>query len=240
MAESKTEKKHSNLNDFFTSISDKEIVETSPSKISLSSSEGNLSNLSDDIKTPIIENKVSKLSNDDSPIEQETIYKTIDEIRPLKSEEKQLLLNNLRDLTKTQYYYIYKLIKGDTDKYRINTTGVYVSTEILSDNIQREIYNYLIVINENKKKHMSKEDFIHQNIETTLSSIDLNYNNSIKLSNHERAIIKKNKYLQDQKEFKRNSSVKKKVKKKRGRKSSNTSTLSTTTTISNSSKKSTL
>ena len=197
-------------------------------KLVSNSSDSNLSNLSEEeISTPIIERKVSKLDID---CDTESSYSIINEKRSLTVDEKQMLLNSLRDLTETQYYYIYELIKKDTDNFRVNPTGVYVSLNILSDEIQKKIYNYLIVIHENKKKHISKEEFIYQhNIDSVLSGLDSGYSDSIKLSNHERAIIKKNKYLQDQKEFKRNTSIKKKVKKKRGRKSSSSSSLSSKT-----------
>jgi len=89
------------------------------------------------------------------------------------------------------------MIKKDTDKFTQNNNGIFINLDKLTNKTLLEINNYVNTVTKNKFK---TNDIIVNEI---CNSVNISSSQSkIKLSNYEKSIIKRNNYIEEQKNFK--------------------------------------
>jgi hypothetical protein len=148
------------------------------------------------------------------------INKSNEKFPDMTFEQKKDIQNKIKFLNKQEYFFIFKLISQDTNKYTENINGIFINLNNLCNKTLWEIHNYIYTLIQNKTKLNNKrnssniDDKIiesdNENINENENESDDDYNidafqedlNPIKLSNYEKSIIKKNKYIIEQQEFK--------------------------------------
>lgn len=149
------------------------------------------------------------------------INKSIEKYPDMTFDQKKDIQNKIKFLNKQEYFFIFKLISQDTDKYTENINGIFVNLNNLCNKTLWEIQNYINTLIQNKKKLNNKRNLLNSsNIDDIINSDNENIDdqesddddysvdafqediNPIKLSNYEKSIIKKNKYIIEQQEFK--------------------------------------
>ena len=155
-----------------------------------------------------VENNLKSISP--TPIKQYNIdvssnKKTDDKLSIL---DKRILREKVQSLSKNECKVVFNMIKNDTDKYTENNNGIFINLDNISEQILQQIYMYVNKVTENK---INNDPLIVYESNNPNSSIQNNHNLSmqnnpkIKLSNYEKSIIKRNNYMEEQKDFKNNN-----------------------------------
>ena len=122
--------------------------------------------------------------------------------------DKRILREKVQTLSKNECKVVFNLIRSDTDKYTENNNGIFINLDNISEKILQQIYNYVNKVTENKINSDQKIVYELSNNESQ-NSPDINNsisnNTKIKLSNYEKSIIKRNNYMEEQKDFKNNN-----------------------------------
>ena len=158
-----------------------------------------------------VENNLKSISP--TPIKQYNIdvssnKKTDDKLSIL---DKRILREKVQSLSKNECKVVFNMIKNDTDKYTENNNGIFINLDNISEQILQQIYMYVNKVTENK---INNDPLIVYESNNPNSSIQNNHNLSmqnnpkIKLSNYEKSIIKRNNYMEEQKDFKNNNNWK--------------------------------
>ena len=144
------------------------------------------------------------------PIKQYNISNesTNDSSEKLSILDKRILREKVQTLSKNECKVVFNLIRSDTDKYTENNNGIFINLDNISEKILQQIYNYVNKVTENKINSDQKIVYELSNNESQ-NSPDINNsisnNTKIKLSNYEKSIIKRNNYMEEQKDFKNNN-----------------------------------
>ena len=111
--------------------------------------------------------------------------------------EKRLLKDKVLQLSKDECKIVFNMIKKDTNKYTQNNNGIFINLDKITNETLLEINNYVNTVTKNKLK---TNDIIVNEI---CNSVNITQSQSkIKLSNYEKSIIKRNNYIEEQKNFK--------------------------------------
>lgn len=111
--------------------------------------------------------------------------------------DKRLLKDKVLQLSKDECKIVFNMIKKDTDKFTQNNNGIFINLDKLTNKTLLEINNYVNTVTKNKFK---TNDIIVNEI---CNSVNISSSQSkIKLSNYEKSIIKRNNYIEEQKNFK--------------------------------------
>jgi len=144
------------------------------------------------------------------PIKQYNIsnQSTNDSSEKLSILDKRILREKVQTLSKNECKVVFNLIRNDTDKYTENNNGIFINLDNISEKILQQIYNYVNKVTENKINSDQKIVYELSNNESqNLPDINnsISNNTKIKLSNYEKSIIKRNNYMEEQKDFKNNN-----------------------------------
>ena len=111
--------------------------------------------------------------------------------------DKRLLKDKVLQLSKDECKIVFNMIKKDTNKFTQNNNGIFINLDKLTNKTLLEINNYVNTVTKNKFK---TNDIIVNEI---CNSVNISSSQSkIKLSNYEKSIIKRNNYIEEQKNFK--------------------------------------
>ena len=111
--------------------------------------------------------------------------------------DKRLLKDKVLQLSKDECKIVFNMIKKDTNKFTQNNNGIFINLDKLTNETLLEINNYVNTVTKNKFK---TNDIIVNEI---CNSVNISSSQSkIKLSNYEKSIIKRNNYIEEQKNFK--------------------------------------
>lgn len=111
--------------------------------------------------------------------------------------DKRLLKDKVLQLSKDECRIVFNMIKKDTNKFTQNNNGIFINLDKLTNKTLLEINNYVNIVTKNKFK---TNDIIVNEI---CNSVNISSSQSkIKLSNYEKSIIKRNNYIEEQKNFK--------------------------------------
>ena len=120
-----------------------------------------------------------------------------DEEQSLSILDKRLLKDKVLQLSKDECRIVFNMIKKDTNKFTQNNNGIFINLDKLTNKTLLEINNYVNTVTKNKFK---TNDIIVNEI---CNSVNISSSQSkIKLSNYEKSIIKRNNYIEEQKNFK--------------------------------------
>lgn len=117
--------------------------------------------------------------------------------------DKKILREKIKLLTKNECIIIFNMIKKNTNKYTENSNGIFINMDYLDNGTLIKINTYVNKITQNKLN--TDMIVVEDGISTVTNETDHNQSN-IKLSNYEKAIIKRNHYMIEQKTFKNNNS----------------------------------
>ena len=127
-----------------------------------------------------------------------TIQSNID--NKLSILDKRILREKVQSLSKNECKVVFNMIKNDTNKYTENNNGIFINLDNISENILQQIYIYVNKVTENK---INNDPLIVY--ESNNPNLITSNNPKIKLSNYEKSIIKRNNYMEEQKDFKNNN-----------------------------------
>lgn len=123
--------------------------------------------------------------------------------------DKRILREKVQTLSKNECKVVFNMIRNDTDKYTENNNGIFINLDNISEKILQQIYNYVNKVTENKINsdpqivyELSNNESLNQ---TDSQNNSISNNTKIKLSNYEKSIIKRNNYMEEQKDFKNNN-----------------------------------
>lgn len=117
--------------------------------------------------------------------------------------DKKILREKIKLLTKNECIIIFNMIKKNTNKYTENSNGIFINMDYLDNGTLIKINTYVNKITQNKLN--TDMIVVEDGISTVTNDAEQNQSN-IKLSNYEKAIIKRNHYMIEQKTFKNNNS----------------------------------
>jgi len=159
----------------------------------------NIINMSD------IDNCVTSSSvNDSIPIKQ---YNTTNDgvsntINDTTNIDKKILREKIKMLSKDECSIIFSMIKNNTNKYTENLNGIFINMDYLSNETLIKINTYVNKITLNK---LNTNMIVIEDGVSTVNNESNSTPSNIKLSNYEKAIIKRNHYMMEQKTFKNNN-----------------------------------
>ena len=157
----------------------------------------NIINMSD------IDNCVTLSSvNDSIPIKQ---YNTTNDgvsttVKDTPNIDKKILREKIKMLSKDECSIIFSMIKNNTNKYTENSNGIFINMDYLSNETLIKINNYVNKITLNK---LNTNMIVIEDGVSIVNNESNSMPSNIKLSNYEKAIIKRNHYMMEQKTFKK-------------------------------------
>ena len=153
---------------------------------------------------------INDSTNNSIPIKQYNTTEINDNINTEKNNiqnqqiiDKKILREKIKLLTKNECIIIFNMIRKNTNKYTENSNGIFINMDYLDNNTLIQINTYVNKITQNKLK--SDMVVVEDGMSTINNDSEQNQSN-IKLSNYEKAIIKRNHYMIEQKTFKNNNS----------------------------------
>lgn len=159
----------------------------------------NMSDIDNCINSSSISNSISikqyDINNDLNSIESQSNNSNII--------DKKLLREKIKLLSKNECIIIFNIIKKNTNKYSENSNGIFINMDYLNNDALTIINNYVNKITINK---LNTNMLVIEDTENPIINDDNIESNNIKLSNYEKAIIKRNHYMIEQKTFKNNNS----------------------------------
>ena len=111
--------------------------------------------------------------------------------------DKKILREKVQTLSKDECKIVFSIIRDDTDKYTENNNGIFINLDNISNIALHKIYKYVNKVTKNK---INNETLIVH--ESTANMKPIIGGSKIKLSNYEISIIKRNNYMEEQKDFK--------------------------------------
>ena len=119
----------------------------------------------------------------------------------LSSLDKKILKEKVQTLSKDECRIVFRMIKSDTLKYTENNNGIFINLDNISDDTLYKIFTYVNKVTENK---LDNTVSLVENLQNS-QALPVQYQSKIKLSNYEKSIIKRNNYMEEQKDFKSNN-----------------------------------
>ena len=122
--------------------------------------------------------------------------------------DKRILREKVQSLSKNECKVVFNMIKNDTDKYTENNNGIFINLDNISEQILQQIYMYVNKVTENKINNDPLIVYESNNPNSSIQNshhLSMQNNPKIKLSNYEKSIIKRNNYMEEQKDFKNNN-----------------------------------
>ena len=159
----------------------------------------NIINMSD------IDNCITSSSvNDSIPIKQyNTANDSVDTtLNDTPNIDKKILREKIKMLSKDECSIIFSMIKKNTNKYTENLNGIFINMDYLSNETLIKINTYVNKITLNK---LNTNMIVIEDGVSTVNNESNSTPSNIKLSNYEKAIIKRNHYMMEQKTFKNNN-----------------------------------
>lgn len=114
----------------------------------------------------------------------------------LSYRQKKFITDKVFYLNQDDLLFIAKIVEKDTDKYvRKQNNHLFVNMAVLSKPALFEIYQFV------EKRY---QEYLKQKKDNEFSGVNLvdSAKEKVKLSNYEKSILKKSKYIKDQKEYK--------------------------------------
>ena len=122
--------------------------------------------------------------------------------------DKRILREKVQSLSKNECKVVFNMIKNDTDKYTENNNVIFINLDNISEQILQQIYMYVNKVTENKINNDPLIVYESNNPNSSIQNshhLSMQNNPKIKLSNYEKSIIKRNNYMEEQKDFKNNN-----------------------------------
>ena len=88
--------------------------------------------------------------------------------------DKQMIIKNIKELSKIEHIEIFKILKNKNIKYSENSNGIFVNFNNIPNNIIGELYNFIKFFLKNKEELKKNEEFILQNKSIIENSIETN------------------------------------------------------------------
>lgn len=88
--------------------------------------------------------------------------------------DKQMIIKNIKELSKIEHIEIFKILKNKNIKYSENSNGIFVNFNNIPNNIIGELYNFIKFCLKNKEELKKNEEFILQNKSIIENSIETN------------------------------------------------------------------
>ena len=117
--------------------------------------------------------------------------------------DKKILREKIKQLSKNECIVIFNMIKKNTNKYTENSNGIFINMDYLDNETLIKINKYVNKITENK---LNTNMIVVEDGVSIVTNESEQIHSNIKLSNYEKAIIKRNHYMIEQKTFKNNNS----------------------------------